>query len=174
MSAGRIEIKAIKRLYNNDEEEKLPLLCKEGRLPCPPFRWLICGASKSGKTNLLLFMLTQDSMYKNYFEDGTILISGTAHIEGDTKSCLDNTYDVLGGELLRFHPNRGIEVIERLFEMRKEAKSQGMPLKPALIILDDCISFKKFMNHQEFLRLFVMGRHLNVSTFILSQVLLLF
>ena len=100
-------------------------------------------------------------IYKNYFE--IFIISPTA-------AELDDQYGVLGLPKTKFfYPN--IKVIRRIFDIQKDKiKKHGISsVKPVLIVIDDAISYKKFINHKDFLKLFVMGRHLLCSVIVTSQ-----
>lgn len=145
--------------YDKTEIEQCPA-AKAGVLPTHPFRMYVVGASGSGKTNLILNLLSRVEMYKDYFKENIIVISPTARQ-------LDDSYAVLELPQSNFFPC-SVEVLERIFELAKLAKEQKK-MKPTLLILDDILSYKKFCNSKELLKLMVMGRHYGLSTMVLSQ-----
>lgn len=132
-----------------------------GVLPEHPFRMYLVGASGSGKTNLILNLLTRDAMYKDYFgSKRTVVVSPTARH-------LDASYQALGLPEKNYFPCSE-EVLDRFFEIAKDAKDKKNTM-PGLIILDDIISNTKFCNSKSLKKLLVMGRHYNLSCMILSQ-----
>lgn len=132
-----------------------------GVLPTHPFRMYLVGASGSGKTNLILNLLTRDAMYKGYFgPKRTIVISPTARN-------LDASYMALELPEKNYFPCSE-EVLDRVFDLAKDAKNKDKS-EPCLIILDDIISNKKFCNSKSLKKLMVMGRHYNLSCMVLSQ-----
>lgn len=151
------EIKEVK--YDKPDIKQCPA-SKAGVLPTHPFRMYVIGASGSGKTNLILNLLSRPEMYKDYFKDQIIVISPTA-------KQLDPSYAVLDLPDSNFFPC-SVDVLERIFELAKLAKANGT-MKPTLLILDDILSYKKFCNSKELLKLMVMGRHYGLSTMVLSQ-----
>ena len=127
-----------------------------------PFRMYICGSSGSGKTNMMLNLLSKDVFYKDYFDE-IFVISPTA-------SSLDKSYKVLDLPQNRYYqPNTGI--VDRIMEINREGiERKGIKNTPkVLVILDDIISYKKFVNSNSLIKLFVMGRHYNISLIVLSQ-----
>lgn len=140
---------------------KQPKASEAGILPTHPFRMYFVGASGSGKTNLLLNLLTRDEMYKGYFgSKRTVVMSPTARN-------LDASYQALELPEANYFPCSP-DILDRFFEIAKKAK-ENKQSEPALIILDDIISNKKFCNSKALKKLLVMGRHYNLSCMILSQ-----
>ena len=131
-------------------------------IPQHPFRAYIVGASQSGKTNLMLFLLTTDGYYKNYF-DKIFIVSPTA-------KKLDKTYDILedmdykDGESLMFF-NCDTSVLDAILEIQVENTKKDK----TRVIFDDCISYQKFMRSDSLLQFAIMSRHYNISMFLLSQ-----
>lgn len=151
---------AIREIKYDKPNIQQPKAAEIGVIPTVPFRMYACGASGSGKTNLILNLLTRPEMYGGYFGDNIIVISPTAR-------SLDPSYQVLEIPEHNFFPCSE-EVLDRVFEVAKEAK-KTKKMKPCLIILDDIISYKKFTNSKALLKLLVMGRHYNLSCMVLSQ-----
>lgn len=148
----KIDCKNIRHQQCRASEEKV--------IPAHPFRMYVVGSSGSGKTNLIINLLTQPNMYGDLFGTNIAVISPTARQ-------LDKTYEMLDIPETQYFPCDEI-VLERIFEITKLAKEEKKS-KPLLIILDDIISYKKFCNSKALLKLLVMGRHYNISCMILSQ-----
>ena len=139
---------------------------ESGIVPKHPFRGYIIGASGSGKTNLLLNLLTRDEFYKGYF-DSICVISPTAN-------GLDQSYKVLeqaNPQRVLYFNNPDVSILKRIEKVqKKEINKNGLKnAEKCLVILDDIISYKKFMNSKILLKFAVMSRHFNVSIFLLSQ-----
>ena len=135
---------------------------ESGCVPKHPFRNYIIGASGSGKTNLLLNLLSRGDFYNGYFDE-VFIISPTA-------SELDDSYKVLGLDQTHFfQPDvQVLQVIEDI--QRKNIKRAGIAKAPKVcVILDDCISYKRFINSKILLKFAIMSRHYGISMFILSQ-----
>lgn len=146
---------------DGDDVEQPPS-AEAGILPKHPFRMYVVGQSGSGKSNFMLNLLTNDDMYKDYF-DNIIVISATA-------MNLDKSYQVLGLPEANFFPCDE-NVLERIMEVQekwvKEHGKNGAP--KTLLIVDDFISYKKFCNSPIFLKFGVMSRHWMISMMVLSQ-----
>ncbi len=152
---NKVEIK-------NNDIIKQPECAECGVLPELNFRSYIVGASKSGKTNYLLSILTR--FYKTYKTWDRIYVFSL------TAKRIDPSYEVLKiPDDCYFSTN--VEALDLVMQIQEqEVKENGKANgKKCLIILDDIVSDKKFCNSKELLKLAVMGRHFNISYFILSQ-----
>lgn len=134
----------------------------DGVLPEHPFRMYVVGASGSGKSNFVLNLLTKPHMYKDYFDDILVISPTAAH--------LDPNYRML--QLPKenfFDPDE--EVLERIMEIQEDRVLElGRSKAPKiLLLLDDVISYKSFVNSPIVLKFAVMSRHWNISLMILSQ-----
>ena len=139
---------------------------KNGILPNHPFSMVISGISKSGKTVCLLNILSKKCMLKGYFHY-TIVLSPTANETDDTYKCLnlpeENYIREFDGEY-----------INRLIESRKELiKKKGITWvgknSRVLMILDDIIANRSFLNSPEALSMFTLLRHYHISIMTLIQ-----
>jgi hypothetical protein len=156
-----LKIKEIK--IKGEKKVKQCPMAKVKAIPSHPHRSYIVGCSGSGKTNLLLNLLTRDGFYKDWY-DLIIVISPTS-------LNLDKSYEELeketkyknGKDLLYFEPD--VEVLKTILEMQEETEKE----KKVLVILDDFVSYKKFTNSHELLRFAIMSRHYNISMMLLSQ-----
>jgi len=138
-------------------------LAEAGILMKHPFRAYIVGASGSGKTNLMLNLLTRPTFYLNYF-DRIFVISPTALSLDESYKTLEKETKYKNGEDLLFLPCEE-EALQCILDVQTEEKKSAK----VLVILDDIVSFKHFTHSNELLTFFVMGRHYNISIFLLSQ-----
>lgn len=138
---------------------------KEMIMPKYPFSLIISGSSGSGKTQLLLNILTRENLYGEYFHK-LIVFSPTA---GE----LDDTYDVLKIPKENYIKIFNKEILDRILENRKkQIKEKGIEYVAkkdrVIIIFDDMIS-EKIMQSPEIITMFTLLRHYLISVCILSQ-----
>lgn len=134
-----------------------------GVLPKHPFRSYLIGASGSGKTNMLLNLLTREGFYKNYF-DKIFVISPTACKLDESYQSLERDTKYQEGKDLLYFPCKK-EVLQQILDIQEDTKKKDK----VLVILDDIVSYGKFCRSNQLLQFAVMSRHFNVSMFILSQ-----
>lgn len=140
---------------------KQPQAAEQGICPKVPFRLLCSGASGSGKSNCARWILDR---YYNGVWDRIIMLSPTAGLDPMWK-------DLKGMRKRDIHERPKASVLKNLLDKKeRDVKRLGKGRAPhTLLILDDCIAESKFMNSPTFLRLFVRGRHANISTIVLTQ-----
>lgn len=160
----------IKALDTEKSGIKQVAATEEGILPKFPFSWVISGRSGSGKTVLLLNLLTREEFYKGYFQY-IIVYSPTAGKKG---SGMDDTYDILDIPSENFVPEFNSESLEELLEARKDLiNDKGIDWvgenSRVLLILDDCIAERKFLQSPSALKMFALLRHYLCSVIILTQ-----
>ena len=150
------------------EKSKIPLRksMKEGVIAKFPSSVMVSGRSGSGKTNLLMNLLTDNGLYGNFFHC-IIVYSPTA-------GQFDDTYKILGIPKENFIEEFDQESLETLIESRKELiKKKGIEWVSkncrVAIILDDIIANRKFLESQVALKLFCLLRHYLCSIFVLVQ-----
>jgi hypothetical protein len=133
-----------------------------------PSLTLIVGKSGSGKSNVLVHMLTKPEFLGGFFDE-VYLFSPTAksddlveHLELPEENIIDKL-DMSAVEKLN-------DIID---EQDKKIKADGIKSAATdskiLIVCDDCISEKAFMRSDILSRLATAGRHSLISTIILSQ-----
>ena len=125
------------------------------------------GRSGSGKSNLLINLLTRPEFYgpqkegeKSYF-DLIFLFSPTAHGGDDLVQFLNLPPKRIDTTLDTKKLDHILETQQKLIETKGLLKSPKI-----LIIFDDCQSDAKFLSTKSFLRCFIQCRHLNISTFL--------
>jgi Cdc6-like AAA superfamily ATPase len=157
------EIKSI-----DTEKSKIPLrkCMKDGVVARFPSSVCFSGRSGSGKTCLLMNMLTNDKLLKNYFHY-ILVFSPTAN-------SYDDTYKVLNLPDENFIPDFGKEELDNLIEKRKALiDEKGIEWcsknSRVCIILDDVVANRDFLQSQVALKLFCLLRHYLCSIFILVQ-----
>jgi len=131
----------------------------------PPCSVLFSGASGSGKTQLLLNLLTKKQFYKDYF-DLIFIFSNTAEDGDDLYDHLKLPKDHI------FKPNaEGLEQIKHIITTQKYIiKDVGIDKSPSiLLIFDDMANERKFLASDEYYKLHIMNRHYNISVFELYQ-----
>ena len=150
------------------DKSKVPLRkCMiDGILPKFPFSMMISGRSGSGKTNVLLNILTKDNMYNKYFHY-TVVYSPTA-------GKFDDMYKILKLPEENFKNDFSAEDLNNLIESRKDLIAKKgiewvVKNSRVLIILDDVIANRDFLNSPEALKMFALLRHYQVSIIVLMQ-----
>ena len=152
-----------------------------GIIPKVPFRWIMSGPSKSGKTNLARYAL--DNLYckpdGRPFFDEIHLLSPTATIDYNwsklkglkdehrhdqpTADTLNKILNDAKREIAGTTSDRVPTMPQKtLFKKKEKAKKR-------LIIIDDSIAEGPLINSKPFLKTFIQGRHYNVSSMIMSQ-----
>ena len=135
-------------------------------MPKFPFSMLYSGPSGCGKTNLLINVMTKSTLYKDFFHY-VLVFSPTA---GE----LDDTYKALKLPKENFIKVISSEILKKIIEKRKQQIQKDGIEKVAktsrmMIILDDVIANKKFLNSDDALMLFTLLRHYLVSVIVLVQ-----
>jgi len=135
-------------------------------LPKFPSSIMISGRSGGGKTNLMINLLTNKNMYKDYYHN-IIVFSPTA---GE----FDDTYKALNLPKENFIKDFNGDTLNHIIELRKkQIKSKGIEYiaknSRMLIILDDVIANRSFLESPEALKMFALLRHYLVSIIIMIQ-----
>lgn len=157
----------IEAIETSKSKVKVSSYQKGNVIPKHPFRAVLSGASGSGKTNLLINLLTKNKFYKDYF-DVIFMISPTA-------GKLDDSYIALKESKtkskLAIINELEPDTIEDIMTINKDIiEDKGVDKSPKiLIVYDDIISNTKFMNSRPFVHSFVASRHYNASVIICTQ-----
>jgi hypothetical protein len=162
-AAERYKIMEIKT-----EKSKIPLrnCMKEGILPRFPFSLMLSGRSGSGKTNLMMNLLTRNELYGDYFHT-IIVCSPTAAKYDDMYKQLKLPEDNFVGD---FNPEFLNDLIEsRKAEIDKNGIEKVAKKSRVCIILDDIIANRQFLESPEALKMFALLRHYLVSVIVMIQ-----
>ena len=140
---------------------------KDGLIPKFPFSWVLCGRSGSGKTNLLMNILTRQNMLKHYFH--YILVFSPTSASG-----VDDSYKGLGLPKENFVEKFGEEDLQNIIDAQKNLiKQKGISWvgknSRVCIILDDVVANRQMLHSPSALKLFCLLRHYLVSVIIMIQ-----
>ncbi len=149
-------------------KSKMPLRAcqKQGILPKHPFSMILSGRSGSGKTCLLVNLLSRKEFLKHYFQY-ILIFSPTASTTDDTYASLNIPEENIKSDFTA-------DDLERLIKSRKDLiKKKGIEWvgknSRILLILDDIIADRSFLNSPEALKIFCLLRHYLVSVIICTQ-----
>ena len=163
-------LKIVKYSTNKHSIKQRPLM-EQNVIPTHASAVVFCGRSGSGKSNLLVNLADRKEYYgrtnknnpKSGYFDLVFLFSPTCHND-DLPKYLD------------IPPNR---MFDRNFEpplkhiietQRGIIEKKGLDKAPKiLIIFDDIISQRKFMNTEFFTQMYIQNRHLGISTWVCTQ-----
>jgi hypothetical protein len=158
----------------NKEDIKRRPLQEQNIIPAHPFRLILNGRSGSGKSMNLINMLTRPHFYgrtdkkdpKSGYFDLVFLFSPTAEGGDDLTDHLDlPTNRIITDEDL-FFPQ-----LDHILKIQKGIiEKNGLLKSPKiLLIFDDCQSAQKFLNSPNFIKIFIAGRHYNISSIACGQ-----
>jgi len=143
-------------------------------IPSHPFRLLLVGRSGSGKTMNLINLMTRSHMYgrtkksekKSQYFDLVFLFSPT----GDAGDDLIEHLDIDDSKMIT-QESQFIPVLEHIIKTQKALiEKNGLLKSPKiLLIFDDCQSAEKFLRSETFMKVFIAGRHYNISTIACGQ-----
>lgn len=156
----------IEPLDTNKSKIKTTKNMDDGVIPRHPVSCMFVGKSGSGKTVLLLNLLTKKQFFKDFF-DIMFLFSETAGFGGDD---LYKHLDIPDDHI--FKPNKqGVEQLNHIVKTQKKLiKDKSIEKSPKiLIIFDDIAHSTKFLKSDAYLLLHIANRHLNISCFSLVQ-----
>lgn len=156
----------IKAFPTNKSKIKQRPTMKEKIIPKHPSRVIFNGKSGSGKSNLLINLMTKPEFYgggKGYFDE-VFLISPTANKADDLPKYLDLPPDKIFNDL---DPS----IIQKILdEQEKKVEEKGVDKAPKVaVILDDIQSSPRFMRSNPFTQLFIAGRHYGISVYVCCQ-----
>lgn len=145
-------------------------------IPRHPSAVIFNGKSGSGKTNLMVNLMSRPEFYgkskvnsnkhkteKGYF-DVIFLFSPTANGGDDLVKFLEIPKK-------RIFTDFDTTKLDKILDLQDSIVSdKGLDKSPKmLIIFEDCQSDAKFMANKSFLRCYIQGRHMNISTFLCGQ-----
>lgn len=135
---------------------------KMGVILSHPFSACLIGGTGSGKTNLLVNMLTRKEFYKGYFKD--IFIFTPSPSDGMlehliSEGVVDEDH-IISEDMIE-------ELNSLIKSQEEECKKSFKRSRRTLVIFEDVSSNHKLMNSKSFKKCFVQNRHLNMSCFAL-------
>ena len=144
------------------KKSKIPQkhLMEQNIIPKHPMRAMFSGASGSGKTNLMVNLMTRDQFYKGYFDK--------VYFFSPTFDDLAEKLNLPKEQIFNDLDPADIEAI--LNEQDADIKKNGIENSPKiLLIFEDVIQDTKFLNSKAFKRVYFAGRHSNISSMIMTQ-----
>jgi hypothetical protein len=149
-------------------KSKIPLrkCMKSGLLPRFPFSMMMSGRSGSGKSNLMINLMTRKEFYGDYFHY-IVVFSPTA-------GKYDDLYAKLNLPDENFIADFTPEYLDELIEARKKEIAKHGIEKVAktsriCIIMDDVIANRQFLESPQALKTFALLRHYLCSVIVMMQ-----
>lgn len=146
----------------NKDELYQPPCCEKDILPKLPFGMAVVGKSGSGKTQMMIHMMTNKHLLKDAF-DFVYLWTGTKadqemiRVLKLPKDCIKNDFEE-------------DDVKKIMDKMEKTVEKNGFKNTPSVcFIFDDFLNKTKFMKSPTMVKLASANRHLNISYILLSQ-----
>lgn len=129
------------------------------------FSMVVCGARRSGKSELLRYMLKD---IKDYYRDAYVFCE-TIKLQPQLFDYIpkENQFESFDETMMEKLWIEQENYIKRELSKDPEADKSKMDYK--LIIFDDCISNVRFRQSPILNRFFVQGRHINLAVVILTQ-----
>ena len=168
---GSSGLKIVPYKTNKHKIKQRPLM-KQGVIPIHPSSVIFNGRSGSGKSNLMVNLLTRPEFYgktspddpKSHYFDLIFLFSPTAHNGDDLVRYLELPDKRIFTDFDLNALNNIISTQESLIKQKGLLKSPKI-----LLLLDDIQSDAKFLRSKEILKVFIQNRHLNISTWLCGQ-----
>ena len=164
----------IVKYETNKSKIKVRKLQEDNVIPKHPFRLLMVGRSGSGKSNCLINLMSRGHFYgrtdesdkKSCYFDEIFLFSPTSDGGDDLVEQLQ-----LPDNRIISNPADFPDALRNIFKIQKEIISKkGLVKSPKLVIIfDDCQSAERFLKSEDFTKLFIAGRHYNISVICCGQ-----
>lgn len=157
-----MDVLKIKQINTNKNKIKVNPLMEDCTIPKFPQSVLMVGASSSGKTTLLMNLMTKKEMYKGY-HDFVFLFSITAKLDDSFKMLKIKKDFIFDTE------EDMIKNLKIIFEsQKKNVEKEGVDKAPKmLLIFEDLTTNEKLMRDHIFKSLFTLGRHLNMQVIVM-------
>lgn len=159
ISQFNLDIRPIKT--DKSKIKQRPLM-ESNIIPRHPSSVIFNGSSGSGKSVLLLNLLTRPEFFQGYYD--------TIHLFSPTGGS-DDLFRVLKLDDENIHLDmKPSELADILEEQRAKVDADGVDkADKVLLIFEDCQGNGKFMRSNPFLTSFIANRHYNVSTWLCGQ-----
>ena len=165
------DILKIVKYDSNKHKIKQRKLMEDNIIPSHASAVVFCGRSGSGKSNLLVNLAERPEFYgktnkdnpKTGYFDLVFLFSPTCHHD-DLPKYLDIPAS-------RMYDSDFEGPLKHIIKTQKQIiEKKGLDKSPKLLIIfDDIISQKKFMNSEFFTQMYIQNRHLGISTWVCTQ-----
>ena len=165
------DILKIVKYSTNKHKIKQRKLMEDNIIPQHASAVVFCGRSGSGKSNLLVNLAERPEFYgktnkknpKSGYFDLVFLFSPTCHHD-DLPQYLDIP------ESRMFDSNFEGPLKHIIKTQKGIIESKGLDKAPKLLVVfDDIISQKKFMNSEFFTQCYIQNRHIGISTWVCTQ-----
>lgn len=158
----------------NKQDIKVRPLQEQNIIPRHPFRLLMVGSSGSGKSMNLVNLMSRAHFYgrtnpsepKSSYFNLVWLFSPTAEGGDDLVEHLELEQKRIITDESLFYPT-----LEHILKIQKGLiEKNGLDKSPKiLLIFDDCQSAEKFLRSDNFIKIFIAGRHYNISIIACGQ-----
>lgn len=152
----------IRKLKTAKHKIKQRPLMERDVIPRHPSSVIFNGSSNSGKTTLLLNLLTRKEFLKDYFDE--------IHLFAPTGGS-DDLFDMLKLDEDHVHTDMKADDLEDIMDEQNEiVKEKGIEKAPKLLIIfEDVQGDAAFMRSKPFKRAFLANRHFGMSTWLCGQ-----
>jgi hypothetical protein len=154
----------VQPLPTRKDKIKQPPLAEANVIPRILSSSLFIGASGSGKTTVLVNLLTRREFLAKAF-DRIVLVSPTAKTDDVQKQLKLEDEDIIDN--MQEAPALLMELME---EQKSEIEENGADKAPLIcVIFDDAVADKELMSTPVFVKCFIACRHYNFTTMLCSQ-----
>lgn len=151
----------IKKIESETTQFQLRPYMKANLIPSFPCTVSMIGQTKSGKSTVLMNMLTNPSMYGKFFKpENMFLFSATGKTDGLWKDSMIPKKNVYTTE------EQMIEMLDKLVEKQESLCEKDFKSAPRLcVIMEDLSAQTKLMRRKNFIKLYVQNRHIKTQVF---------
>jgi len=155
--------------YKETKKTNLPQTggMEAGVIPRFPSMQLLVGKSGSGKSNLMINMLTNNKLMAEFFDE-VYLISPTAEAD-DLVKHLDLKPENIWSDLKQAVLDLGTLLDNQAYDIEQKGIEEVGKTQKMLVICDDCVGDKAFIKSDILIKLAIHGRHNLCSSIICTQ-----
>ncbi len=164
-SKGKYEVSCFETEKDKIDDSKIPNCCKVGIMPkkLEQVGMLIVGRTGSGKTNVLLEILTNDNLLGDAFEKKDIFLYSA--LKPDPK--MVDTIKIPKKNIIKDWDEKVVQ--SHLDRLEQKAKKDFKSAPYTLLIFDDVLQKKKFLKSATMANLATCHRHFKCCYAILTQ-----